>query len=135
MNRAFLISIGSVVLLFFLTAIEPAILVEPAKASPGKSFVDAQSLSRLFLPEDLLPRISQAQSEPSTHMPLMWLRESNPNPEKRIEINCATLSLRRKRPDLYRADNLYCVTPILHRRAGSRWILELPLLLILLHFM
>src|ERR1700716_1467550 len=119
MNRAFLISIGSVVLLFFLTAIEPAILAEPVKASPGKSFIDAQSLSRLFWPEDLPPRISQAQSKPLTHTLLMWLRESNPNPEKRIEINFATLLLRRKRPDLYRADNLYCVAPILHRRAGS----------------
>src|SRR5438445_8427330 len=108
MNRAFLISIGSVVLLLSLTAIGPAILVELAKASPGKSFVDAPSLSRLFLPEDLLPRISQAQSEPLTHMLLMWLRESNPNPEKRIEISFATLSLQRKRPDLYRADNFYC---------------------------
>ena len=106
MNTAFLISIGSVVLLFFLTAIEPVILVEPAKASPGKSFVDAQSLSRLFLPEDLLPRISQAQSEPLTHTLLMWLRESNPNPEKRIEINFAILLLRRKRPDLNRAADL-----------------------------
>src|SRR6266550_8968565 len=119
MNRAFLISIGSVGLRFFLTAIEPAILVELAKASPGKSFVDAPSLSRLFLPEDLLPRISQAQSEPLTHTLLMWLRESNPNAEKRIEINFAILLLRRKRPDLNRADNLYCVAPILHRRAGS----------------
>jgi hypothetical protein len=102
-----------------LMAIEPVILVEPAKASPGESFIDAQSLNRLFWPEALPPRISQAQFERLTRTLLMWLPESNPNPEKRIEINFATLSLRRKRPDRYRADDLYCITITLYWPTGS----------------
>jgi zeaxanthin glucosyltransferase len=110
MTAAFLISIGSVVLPFFLTATEPIILAERAKAFLGKSFRDAESLSRSSWPEDSLPRISERQFGPLTRTLLMSLQESNPNREKRIGVKSAILLLRRKS---YRA------APVKRQRSDS----------------